>query len=171
MLTGISGSKTVFKTATTRSSMPSDISGPFLVGGDRAVAALERGFHRVPGERRALDPHRVLAHAGEDCQLAEVGVGASRRRGRLGDEAVEAGEEVARLRDGLALERVGHQRGGGGRDRAAAAFKRDVPDHLVLDVEIEGDLVAAQRVVALRPAVRRLERAEVPWPPVMVEDD
>jgi len=36
------------------------------------VAALEGGFHRVPGERGALHPHRELVHPSEDGELAEL---------------------------------------------------------------------------------------------------
>ena len=36
------------------------------------AAAVERGLQRVPGQRRALDAHRELAHAREHRQLAEL---------------------------------------------------------------------------------------------------
>src|SRR6185436_12367208 len=106
MLTGISGSKTVFSASTIPSStsvgsngvsegagvstvvsavavsVGSDM-GKLLLGGDGMVLLVERGLERMPGESGALDPHRVLADTGEDGELAQsLGV----RRGLLGEE-------------------------------------------------------------------------------------
>ena len=42
----------------------------FLLGLRRALA-LESGLERVPGERRALDAHRILANAREDGEFSD----------------------------------------------------------------------------------------------------
>jgi len=49
-------------------------------------------------------------------------------------------------------------------------LKGQVLDRVTLDVQEHGDLVAAQRVVALRLAVDRIRHAEVPRPLVVIED-
>src|SRR5215831_14045375 len=72
-------------------------SGSAALGGralrlrrDRRVLAGERRLQRVPGQRRALDTHGVLAHAREDRELAERGIVAL---ALAGDEVVEALEQ------------------------------------------------------------------------------
>src|SRR5581483_10116558 len=55
-------------------------------------------------------------------------------------------------------------------DRAPGPQEADLADHPVLDPELDPQLVAAERVHALRPPGGRGHGAEVPWPPVVVED-
>ena len=71
--------------------------------------------------------------------------------------------------DRPALERLGHQRRRGLGDGAAGAFEGDVADRAVVELHVDLQPVAAQRVVALG-AWRRSIGAEVPRPPVVVED-
>src|SRR5215471_7911591 len=111
----------------------------------RALGAREGRAQRVPGERRALDAHRELAHAGEDAELAEVARGGGRAR-IARDEAVEALEEALDLGERAALHRLGHQGGRALRDRAAGALEADGAQHAVLDVGEDVDAVAAERI-------------------------
>src|SRR6266545_8197827 len=59
---------------------------------DGFVRAAQRGLQRVPGQRRALDPNGVLAHAGKDFQLLQIRTAGLRAGGRC-DEVVELLEE------------------------------------------------------------------------------
>src|SRR5262249_30888100 len=107
-----------------------------------------------------------LADARQYCELADV------LRGRVvrpGDHAVKAFEQRFGLGDGLPLDRFGHQRGRGLRDRAPRALERGIADDPVLDLQIDRDAIATERIVAfgLPPA---LERPEVPRPLVVIED-
>src|SRR5216684_1304626 len=140
-----------------------------LLGRDRLVLAGERGADRVPGQGRALDAARELAHAGEDGELAELGGGAAVPRRR--QHVVEPAEELVCLADGLAFEARGHHRGGRLGDGAARALEADIADHARLDVEVDPDLVPAEGVVALRGPVGPVEPPEVARLPVVVEDD
>src|SRR5262245_23562675 len=85
--------------------------GAFRLRRDGRPVALERRLQRVPGERRALDAHGVLAHAREHLELAEL---RGARPGLVGhailagDELVEAGEERLGFRARLALDALGH---------------------------------------------------------------
>src|ERR1700759_3046958 len=122
----------------------------------------------MPGEGGALDAHRVLADAGEDLELAEVGR-AFRRA--LGDQLMETVEGVAGALDGEPLERLGHQRGGRRRDGAPRPLEGDALEAPGLDVQIDGHPVAAEGIVPFRAAVRGGQRTEVAGVPVVVEDD
>src|SRR3972149_10876414 len=82
MLTGISGSKIVERASMTCGFSFSVASGSATTGaltppavsfgGDDILLGLQRRAQRVPREAGALDPHRILAHAGEDGQLVEA---------------------------------------------------------------------------------------------------
>ena len=86
--------------------------------------------------------------------------------------ALKAWVRASDLVEGLALHRRRHHRGRRLADRAALAADADVGDHAVVDVEVDDDLVAAERVEALDPrGRRRLELAPVPRGAVVVEDD
>src|SRR5690606_12760457 len=85
---------------------------------------------------------------------------------------LEGPRQRPHLVDGAALHRGGHHRRRGLADRAALAPDPDVLHPVVLDVEVEDDLVAAERVEALDPhGRRRRELATVPRVAVVVEDD
>src|SRR5690606_15128156 len=73
---------------------------------------------------------------------------------------------------GLADQGPGHQRGGGDRYGAAGAVEADVADDAALvGLEVERDLVAAQRIAALRLAIRAGDLAAVTRVAVVIEDD
>ena len=61
----------------------------------------------MPGEGRALDARRVVAHPAEDYELAKIladgGIG--------GEQFVEFVEQLEGFLAGLALEALGHQGG------------------------------------------------------------
>src|SRR5690606_11251094 len=80
-------------------------------------------------------------------------------------------EQAERLFDARALDSLPHQRGGRDRDRTAAALESDVADSAVLELHVQGHLVAAERVDALDNAIRMIEPAEIPRRAVVVEDD
>src|SRR6266852_4397718 len=136
---------------------------------DRLVRAGKRGVHGVPRQARAFDPAREFTHAGEDRELAELrGV----RAGSAGRQHVmEALEELLGLVEGLPLKARGHHRSRGPGDGAARTLEADITDHAVLNVQVDSDLIAAERVVARGRPVGPLELLEIAGLPVMVEDD
>ena len=76
------------------------------------------------------------------------------------------------LGQGLALHGRRHQRRRGLADRAALPGDADVGHRAVLDLEVDDDLVAAQRVEPLGPVRRRDgQLAPVAGAAVVVEDD
>ena len=137
----------------------------------------------MPGQRRTFDPQRVLPDAFEDGQLAELDIGGRRggsvraARGRIAiacrlarHSLVDPPEQRARFFDRSAFERFGHQRGRRGRDRAAGAVEADVLYMIAVDLEVDGDFVAAQRVIALGFVCALVEFAEVLRLTTVVED-
>ena len=64
-------------------------------------------------------------------------------------EPVEGGGgELGACCEGLAFDVLGHYRGGGYADGAAAAAEFNVPDRLIFDVKSNFNLIAALRVAA-----------------------
>src|ERR1700674_165294 len=137
----------------------------------RSGSGCQGRLQGVPGQGGALDSHRELSHPGECRQLAQLGNLAATGGGRAGDQSVEALEETPCLGQRLAAQRLGHHRGGGGRDGAAHALEGDLLDAPVLDPQ--GDLhpVAAERVVTDGAVAGPGQAAEIARPPVVVEDD
>ncbi len=130
---------------------------------------VERRLERVPGEARALHADRKLPHAGQHRQLAEIldlaGRAASspsggsartarapRRRSRPSTQSV--------ISDADAFEIAQPE-----------PWNADVGDDVAVDLTNRFEPVAAERIVALGVMPRALEHAEVPRPPVVVEDD
>src|SRR5262249_16815086 len=120
----------------------------------------------MPGERRAFHARRKLAHTGKNHKLAQV-VGVSRFPHH---EVAEALENRLDLLDRFALEALGHDGRRGLRDRAARALEAQILHAPVLDPEVNLHFVAAERVVAVRAAVRVFELLEVTRPLVVVQD-
>src|SRR5450830_1307427 len=75
------------------------------------------GFQGMPRQGGALDARRVIAHAAEDDQLAQVladgGIG--------GQQLVELLQQLERFLAGFTLEALGHQGGRSRGDGAAGA--------------------------------------------------
>src|SRR5579862_6190269 len=126
----------------------------------------EGGLERMPREGRTLDADGELAHAGEDLQLVEA-LGAP----LAGHHVVESGEERLDLRLRPALDRLAHERRGRGRDGAAGAGPAEVFEAVALCPDRDGDLVAAEGVVARGGTGGLFETARVPRLLVVVEDD
>src|ERR1700690_3606089 len=110
----------------------------------RVGAAFQGGVERMPGERRALDAHGEFLDALQHRQLADLAGLA-----RVGDQLVHVAEQGFRLFHALALDCLGHERGGGGGNGAAGALETGVDDAAVFYLQVHGELVAAQRVVAV----------------------
>jgi hypothetical protein len=114
----------------------------------------------------------------EHRELAEIHLRAVRFggqflgwRGRVRrNHAVERVEQVARFADGFALHRIGHQRCGRLRDRAALSLEGGVLDHVAIEGQIERQAIAAERVVALLLRRRRVDDAKVMRPAIVIED-
>src|SRR6185437_751371 len=140
-----------------------------LLRGDRArgLGLLGQGLvERVPSQAGALDARRILAHAGEGAQLAQAGI----RLGFAGDQLMELLEQGLGLGARLALDRVGEQRGGSGRDGAARALELHLPHPVALERHPEREPVAAEAVEALGLAAALAQRTEVARPLAVVED-
>src|SRR6185437_10760273 len=80
-------------------------------------------------------------------------------------------EERRGLGQRLALEDLGHERGGGLRDSAAAALEAHILDALAIHGDVDRHLIAAERVVAVREMARLLLRAEIARALAVIEDD
>src|SRR5579883_1068453 len=99
----------------------SNSSSMTLLRRDRGGGAVQRRGEGVPRQAGAFHPHRKFRNAAEGGQLAQL-VGIAGRGEVAGDQGVEALKQHLRLGRGLALERLGQQRGGSGGNRAAGAL-------------------------------------------------
>src|SRR5581483_5904870 len=133
-------------------------------GRNGIVLSFEGGLEGVPGEGRALDADRKLAHAGEDLQLVEA-----LRAPLAGHHVVEAREERLDLRLRPALDRLAHEGRGRRRDGTARAGPSEVLEPVAGGLHGHGDLVAAEGVVPRGGAGGLLEAARVPRLLVVVE--
>src|SRR5215212_5441117 len=134
---------------------------------DRRRLLFQRGVQRVPAESGALDPHGELAHARQCSELAELG---GWRGVRLGEKAVHFTEEAADSGAIFALDGLRHHRSGRRRNGATATLEAYVFYALAIHAQEQGQAVAAQRVVALRLRIRRVQRAEIARLAVVIED-
>ena len=96
------------------------------LGRDRAIFSGERGLQRVPRQRRALDAHGKLAHAGEHRELAELGRARLPRRRAAVTRSWKRSKSASASARVLPFSALGHHRGRGRRDRAARALEADV---------------------------------------------
>jgi hypothetical protein len=64
-----------------------------------------------------------------------------------------------------------HHAGGGLGDSTTRTLETDVFNHFIFEVEINGQLIATERVMALGRAICRLELTEVSRLLVVIEDD
>src|SRR5579885_359743 len=71
----------------------------------------------------------------------------------------------------LPLDGLRHERSGRGRDGAPLAFEADVLDPVILQAKPDREAITAEWVVTLRVRVARLDPAEVPRTPVVVQND
>src|SRR5438105_10136051 len=119
----------------------------------RALRLVERDLQRRQSEHRALEAHRRE----RDADLLEQLVLVERRH----------------LGGGAALHHLRQHRGRGLRDGAAATGELHLVDRLavVAERDVDGDLVAAERVLPLRLRIGVLEDAVPARVLVVVEDD
>ena len=103
--------------------------------------------------------------------LFVMAIGVDLILGSPGDQAVEGVEQRLYLLPGLALDGLGHHGGGGFGDGAAGAFETDVGHDILIELQVQGDPVPAQGVVALQGAVGPLQAAEVAGLSAVVQDD
>src|SRR5687768_1910616 len=149
------------------------LSGSWLmacvgVGGDHRIRTLQCRLQGVPAEAGALHADGELRDAAEDGELAE---GRRIGRGGAGHEGVELPEEPHDLLATLPLHRGGHHRGARLADGAARAEEAHVRDGVVVpELEPDGELVAAERIVALGLPVRVVHAPVNPRRTVVIED-
>jgi hypothetical protein len=140
-----------------------------LFGRNRAFS-FERGVHRVPGKARAFDARGKVAHPGENRQTAQM----VRRRFLIQfarHHPVKLVKERFRFLFALALDALRHHAGGGLRDGATGALEADIFDNFVFQLQIDRQLVAAERVIALGGAVGRFKPPKVTRLLVMIQND
>src|SRR5262249_33210637 len=139
-------------------------------GGNRA-AILQRRLEGVPRQSSAFDARGVSL----DPRQGFEPIGLLRQQlGQLrgiaaGHPSVKMRKESPGLFERLALEHLGHQRGCGGRDRAAATLKRHIGDFVAVKRQIDRYPVAAQRVVAVGEMRRLLDLTKIARMAPMIE--
>src|ERR1700680_4106892 len=84
---------------------------------------------------------------------------------------MKTGEQRLCLRLGLPLQRLRHERGGGGGDGTARTLEAHVLDHAIRDFQVQRQPVTAQRVEALGAAVRSRQPPEILGGATVVDDD
>src|SRR5215510_11322261 len=115
----------------------------------------------MPGQSGTLHAYGKLADSGEYAQLAQFSL-VSIGRKLASNKLVKAVEKLFCVCPALAFQALRHHGSGGLGDRAAGTLERDVANLAALfHVEINGEVVAAQRVVAFSFAVRCRKLAEV----------
>jgi len=120
----------------------------------------------MPWQDRALRARRELVHAGQGGQVADIAMDVSGQ-----DHVVDVVEKDFHFGLGFALEAHCQERGRRLRDGAAGALKADLLHDVVFHLRVEGVVVPADGIVALRPAVGVGQHKEVPRTLVMVEDE
>ena len=123
----------------------------------------------MPGEGGAFDAHRKFAYAGEDLQVAET-VFLCLFIQLTHHHRVKLLKQVLSFFLALSFYGLRHHARGGLRDRAAGAFKPDFLHRVVLEIELDSQLIAAEWVEAFGAVIGRFELAEVSRLLVMVED-
>src|SRR5262245_5443123 len=88
-----------------------------------------------------------------------------------GHLVVESFENRPGVSLGLTLHDFCHQRGGCHRDGTTASLEPNVLHLAVLESQVDGHFVAAERIVAARLAVCTGRAAKVPRLPTVVEND
>src|SRR3990172_12736569 len=110
-------------------------------------------MERVPWQAGAFDPHRGFADTAKDRKLTKAG--RVRAIGRFPrDHLMKLLEKSFRFGLGLPLHAGRHHGGGSFGNCTARAFKTNVPNHVSVHLEVDGELVSAQRVMPFRRPVR-----------------
>ena len=114
-----------------------------------------------------VDAGRKFPQAGQHGQFAEVGWAC---RLVAGEHGVKTAEQGFGLGDAAAFQRLAHKRGGGGRNGAADTVETDIMDDSVHHLQLQVELVAAQRIEAFGPVAELGQRTEIARPPAVVDD-
>lgn len=101
----------------------------------------------VPGQRGALHPNRKLGDAGKNSQLAQFSPVPVRRR-LARHQLVELIEDSIRFCSGLTLQALRHHGRRGLGDGASRALEADVANRVTLQVQVDGEMVTAERVIS-----------------------
>src|SRR5262245_35644622 len=130
----------------------------------------QRGLQGMPGQARAFHPRGELTYPRQNCEFSQLR-GIEFCVSPSGKHGMDLLEKGLRFGLGLALNAVGHDRGGSFGNRAARALKANVSDHFIFQARVYRELVTAQGIIAFRCPVRSLQLVEVARPPIMVKDD
>ena len=141
-------------------------SGLFVFRAHRLGVALQRGHHGVPREDRALHAGRVFVDAGEHRQFAHIALHVAGH-----DHFVDLAEHFFHVRFRFAFRKFREQRRRRLGNAAAGAGEADVLDRVAVQREKEFQLVAAERIAALRGAGRRRHLVEIPRLLAVVQND
>ena len=141
-----------------------------LLRRDGLFLARQCRMQRVPSKGCALDPHRKLGDAGKNGQLAQFSPVPVRRR-LARHQLVELVENSFRFHGGLTLHALRHQGRRGLGYGASRTLEADVANRVALQVQVNGKMVTAERVISLRPVVRRRQLAIVARRFVVLQDD
>src|SRR5689334_18644068 len=100
----------------------------------------------MPCQRRALHTHRELRYTGEHRQLPQRLLAAF---GVTGHQAVKLLKDFLCFLFALPFHCLRHHRGRCLRDRTSCSLEGHVLDRVAFEVEINGEMVAAERIVSL----------------------
>src|SRR5262245_14641750 len=135
----------------------------------RLVLTPRGGPEGVPGQGGAFHADRVLRDVLERDEFAEP----LRLRFRVEparEQVMKRGEQGLGFGARLALEQLGHDGGGCRGNGAALALEADVLDHVAVELQVDGEPVAAQVVVPFEVAAPPAQGAEVARPLAVLED-
>jgi len=137
--------------------------------GDGVLLALQRRAQSVPREGRALHADGILRDSRERLELAEVIVrfGAVFAR----HDVVEFLEQLFGFLGALAFECLRHHRGRSFGDGATGALEGDIANLAVSNLEINREMIAAERIETFGFAIGGLERAVIPRTLAVLQDD
>src|SRR5581483_6465805 len=141
-----------------------------LFVGNGLGRALHCGVDGVPRKARAFDARREFPHAGEDLQPPQM-IRFSFGIKLAFHHPVEFIKEYFDFFLRLALHRRGHHRSRSFRDRATRALKADVFDDITVQLQVERQLIAAERIVPDLRDRRMFERLEIARLFIVIEND
>ena len=136
--------------------------------GDGVLLALQRRAQSVPGESRALHADGILRNSRERLELAEVV--------RFGSvfarhDLVEFLEQLLGFLGALAFQGLRHHRCGGFGDSATGALEGDIANLAVSNLEVNREMIAAERIKTLGLVIGGFERTVIPRTLAVLQDD
>src|SRR4029077_15351604 len=132
------------------------------------LLALQRSAQSVPRESRALHAHGILRNSRERLELAEVIVrfGAVFAR----HDVVESLEQLFGFLGTLAFQCLRHHRRRSFGDGATGALEGDIANLAVSNLEINREMIAAERIETLSLAISGFERTVIPRTLAVLQD-